>query len=280
MSVQRISEDDNRSVLVVNFSVLSNLCEDADETARPCLDLEHPVIGNIIHDADIVAVAFDADVDHRLAERFGSISISRHLVESFHPEQSLKLFVNVKSMKISASSPIFKPEASIDSWPDWIFSLFGLESIVDEKDDLLVDVGGFEALEEVDGGLEIVRSPRVFTDLKGAEVSEDVLHEDAPIPFDEPSVNASSNKESVANEKSPLTLADPSTIVEEPSVETAEASVADEEPVDRDLTLYRFRLTKFKLLSLLRYKKRILDLSARRENPVTRGRMVKELIIG
>ena len=46
-----------------------------------------------------------------------------------------------------------------------------------------------------------------------------------------------------------------------------------------DSVFYRFRLSQFKLLCMMLYKKGILDLSARKENPFTRGKPVKELVL-
>ena len=189
--------------------------EDADVVKKALdLDLDHPLLKQCIDEASqngdqINALELDDSITSELASRFTSISLHRHRIRSVLPEETLQRFVNVDTLKIRGVAA----DAEVEEWPDWIFCLRGLKTIVDG--DSVIDVGGLE------------------------EVVDD---DDAQLH---------STDESIGPDE-------------------------DGRPVS---AFYRFTLTKFKLICILRYKKGILDLSARKENPFTRGKPVKELVL-
>ena len=231
-----------RNILVLDPTVLTDLL-DAGST---CLDLNHPSICAITEDDVIHAIEFDSSVDDQLAARFDSLSVAHHPVQLVFPEETLKLFVNIRKVTLSG----FK-DRSVDEWPEWIFLLFGVQTIINEEG-ARIDVGGLEKIEAstedvVDGTPNTVRDAACDEDELGSG-SDEHLH----INTARSAVAEMSNSES---------------LTEEPMLPP-------------DSSWYRFRLTRFKLLSMFRHKKKIVDLSARSENPFTRGSIVKEIIIG
>lgn len=216
MSVRQISADE--WALVLDSVALTKLtsCSGDDSDAKTnnpevSLDLNHPLLKIDLseQDQEINAIEFDGTVSEALAEQFKCFDFGQHQILSVTPEETLKHFVNVETFKIRGILSV-----EIDEWPDWIFLLRGLKTIVDG--DAVLDVGGLK---------------RIVDDEDSSSGGSDLPGE-----------------RSVDGEK-----------VSSPS--------------------YEFYLGQFKLISMMQYKKGILDFSARKENPFTRGKPVSRLIL-